>query len=59
MSNIQRATPEDSSIYLTEETEISESVTTSMTTLVTTTDPSGNQEIDVQTVTITVTSTQE
>ena len=40
MSNIQRATPEDSTIYLTEETEISESVTTSMTTLVTTTDPS-------------------
>ena len=59
MSNIQRATPEDSTIYLTEETEISESVTTSMTTLVTTTDPSGNQEIDVQTVTITITSTQE
>ena len=59
MSNIQKATPEDSNIYLTEETEISESVTTSMTTLVTTTDPSGNQEIDVQTVTITITSTQE
>lgn len=59
MSNIQRATPEDSNIYLTEETEISESVTTRMTTLVTTTNPSGNQEIDVQTVTITITSTQE
>jgi|SaaInlStandDraft_5_1057022.scaffolds.fasta_scaffold34884_3 hypothetical protein len=59
MSNIQRATTEDSNIYLTEETEISESVTTSMTTLVTTTNPSGNQEIDVQTVTITITSTQE
>ena len=59
MSNIQRATTEDSNIYLTEETEISESVTTSMTTLVTTTNPSGNQVIDVQTVTITITSTQE
>ena len=59
MSNVQRATTEDSNIYLTEETEISESVTTSMTTLVTTTNPSGNQEIDVQTVTITITSTQE
>jgi hypothetical protein len=54
-----KATTEDNFIYLTEETEISESVSTSVTTLVSTTDPSGNQEIDVQTVTITITSTQE
>lgn len=59
MSNIQRATPEDSNIYLTEETESSETVTTSMTTLVTTTDPSGNSVTDIQTITISITSTED
>jgi hypothetical protein len=59
MSNIQRATPEDSNIYLTEETESSETVITSMTTLVTNTDPSGNPVTDVQTVTISITSTED
>jgi hypothetical protein len=59
MSNIQRATPEDSNIYLTEETEISETVISKLTTLVTTTDPSGNTVTDVQTVTISITSTED
>jgi len=59
MSSITKATTDDSIIYLTEETESSETVTTSMTTLVTNTDPSGNPVTDVQTVTISITSTQD
>jgi hypothetical protein len=59
MSSITKATREDSNIYLTEETEISESATTSMTTLVTTTDPSGNSVTDIQTITISITSTED
>lgn len=54
-----KATTEDNFIYLTEETEDSETVTTNMTTLVTTTDPSGNPETDVQTITISITSTED
>lgn len=59
MSSITKATTDDSIIYLTEETESSETVTTSMTTLVTNTDPSGNPVTDVQTVTISITSTED
>lgn len=59
MSSITKATSEDSVIYLTEETDVSESVISTITTLVTTTDPSGNPVTDVQTVTISITSTED
>lgn len=59
MESITKATGEDNIIYLTEETVNSESVKTTLTSLVTITDPSGNPETDVQTVTITITSTED
>jgi len=59
MSSQTKATPEDSTIYLTEETENSETVSTTLTTLVSITDPSGIEVTDVQTVTISITSTED
>lgn len=59
MSSVTKATTENNIIFLTEENEISETVTTSITTSVTTTDSSGNIENDIQTVTISITSTQD
>jgi len=59
MSNITKATTEDSDVFLSEETENSETVTTTLTTLVTITDPSGIPVIDVQTVTISITSSED
>ena len=59
MSSITKATPEDSVIYLTEETDVRESVISTITTLVTTTDTSGVPTTTVSTVTISITSTED
>lgn len=59
MSSVTKATTEDSIIYLTEENVRSETIITSITTSVTTTDTSGNIENDIQTVTISITSTED
>jgi hypothetical protein len=59
MSSQTKATTEDNTIFLKEETENSETVTSTLTTLVSSTDPSGIEVIDVQTVTISVTSTED
>lgn len=58
MSSPTTATTDDSLIFLTEETIDSETVSTTLTTIVSTTDPSGIPVSDVQTVTITITSTE-
>jgi len=54
-----KSTPEDSVIYLTEETDNSETIISTMTTLTTTTNPSGVPTTTVSTVTITITSTED
>jgi len=59
MSSQTKSTTEDNTIFLKEETENSETVTSTLTTLVSSTDPSGIEVIDVQTVTISVTSTED
>jgi len=59
MSSTTKATSDDNLVFLTEDTESSESLSTNLTTLVTITDPSGIVVTDVQTVTITITSTAD
>jgi hypothetical protein len=59
MSSITKATPEDNVIYLTEETDDSETAIGTMTTLTTTTNPSGVPTTTVSTVTISITSTED
>lgn len=58
MSGQSKATSEVGFVYLTEETETSETLTTTLTTLITETDPSGIPLTNIQTVTISITSTE-
>ena len=55
----QSATSNVNKVYLSEDTDNSASASTTLTTIVSTNDPSGIPVIDVQTVTISITSTED
>ena len=55
----QTATFSVNEVYLSEDTDNSASASTNLTTIVSTNDPSGIPVIDVQTVTISITSTED
>lgn len=54
----QQATSTVNEVFLSEDTDNSASASTTLTTIVSTNDPSGIPVIDVQTVTISITSSE-